>query len=128
MEISSWLNSRKKISFENKEIVERWLCSLKNYIPKPAGAQRSCCRELYALTKYLNAGLKNNLLDFPFCIAKKECPDFIIELSDKTTIGLEHTEATTENLKQTLAKWRKQPKEAYAMETSANESHLVPSG
>lgn len=73
-------------------------------------------RERYCLKVYLLELNRMNLLTFPLKIIKPpkhSSPDFILKNGDGSTTGIEHTDATSENLQRATAIARQCPKETY---------------
>lgn len=69
-------------------------------VPTRKNGRRTYHRERESLKIYMDNLADMNKLQYPFKIVKQETPDFIITRESKSTIGLEHTEATTKQIQQ----------------------------
>ncbi|HET9836374.1 MAG TPA: hypothetical protein VFP88_08540 [Rhodanobacteraceae bacterium] len=71
------------------------LKSINPEVPYPAEGRTQQQVETYSIVRLLGS-LSYSVDDFPLQLTKRERPDFLVELGMRS-IGVEHTEATTEN-------------------------------
>jgi len=82
---------------DSKESLLQWISS-KNL---SVGARRSRSHDQKELHSVLNLiqtlSVNNRLIEYPLSLFKRESPDFELNIGDKYCIGLEHTEAISQN-------------------------------
>ena len=103
------------LSFRSRDDFTTILASLDLTVPPRDLGRKSFHRERYCAIHYLQSFVEHNPNEFPFSICKSECPDFQITLKGGTTIGLEHTDVSTEEWQKNLTYLGKKIRESGGM-------------
>ena len=98
-----------KIKCENLKDLQRKISSVDCSVPVRTAGRKSEHREMYCLRIYLTCPSVTDLLSFPLTVLKSESPDFFIQKSDGSVIGLEVAEASVEEDQELMTVLEKKP-------------------
>lgn len=98
-----------EITFTHKDDLKYKFSQIDCTVPLRIKGRKAYHRERYCLKIYMEQLADTKIFKYPVTIRKHETPDFIITQKSQSTIGLEHTEATTEPFQQTSADFERSP-------------------
>ncbi|MDO8571816.1 MAG: hypothetical protein Q7R79_04010 [bacterium] len=113
------------LTFVGLRDFESTLGTLNLTVPSRISRRKSYHRERFCAIRYLKAVVHHNQINFPFSICKSERPDFILALGDGKTIGLEHSDITTEKWQQDLTRIAKLLKRKHVLFGSLPNDNLT---
>ena len=110
-----------EITFEDKVDLILKFSEIDCTVPRRELGRKTFHRERESIKTFMESLACNDKLKYPLTIMKHETPDFIITRKSQFTIGLEHTEATTEQIQQTFAKFERSKQDLYMDNNAGGE-------